>query len=295
MLTPTLTSISMASRPLQPRVHRDPRAAASAHPAPCPGLSVGVRPRQARIPPTPTPIPSRGIQPGCRPAEDARCFAQPKDNARSGRASQRYRAAHPRFPGSSRTFSIHPSFVAAWAGRALPSLPPSPLPWGCPAERGRGLGTPAGCDPGRLPPCHSLRGRAEPSRAPGGGSGEPGGGIWAAAGAAGAEEDAGPAPPLPPSLPAHGRARTNKGAGPGPPQAEILLVAGPRRLPKSGGRVERQRGDSSWLPERFCPKTRNSRKLTFCSLEPPPPSPRHWKGALGRRSILGIPEFSDFD
>lgn len=52
-------------------------------------------------------------------------------------------------------------------------------------------------------------------------------------------------------------ARANKGAGPGPPSAEILLVAGPRHRRKLGGRVERQRGDSSWLPtalQRLCLK-----------------------------------------
>lgn len=169
MLTPTPTSVSMASGRC---VRRDPGAAASAHPAPCPGLSVGAHPGSP-APPAPLPVPvlpGRGTRPGCRPAEDARRLSQPKDNASGGRASHRYRATHPRRPSSSRTFSAHPSFVVA--GRCRP-FPLPPLPWRCPAERGRGSVPPQDATP--RPPA-ALPLPARPRREEGAGRRDLGGG-----------------------------------------------------------------------------------------------------------------------
>lgn len=262
MLTPTPTSVSMASGR---GVCRDP-GARRAPTRTLPGALGGF----ASPEPLPVPeLPSGAIQPGAGPPRMLVAFPSPRTmcSAAEPPIGTERRIPAARAPPAPSPL-IPPLLRPGLAGRCRPSrCPPYP-----------GAARQSGAE-GSAPAQEATPAESRPATpcaaAAGGGRREEGSGRrLRAAGAE--EEDAGPAPPLPPALAAHGRARTNKGAGPG---VRILLVAGPWRLPKWGERVGRERGGSS------CPKTRNNPKITFCSLEPPPPCPRYWGRGSGKEEL----------
>lgn len=159
--------------PLQPRVCRDPGVAASAHPAPCLGLSVGARPQQPRTPPEAPPA-SGGCR--CCPAEGPSRDAGPPrmlgafPSPRTMRAAAKppigteRRIPAARAPPAPSPF-IPPLLWRGLAGRCRPSRRP-PYPW---AARRSGAGgsvppqdaTPAGSRPATPCAAEPRAGRRE--------------------------------------------------------------------------------------------------------------------------------------